>query len=93
MDYLSYRHLLCQAADNGHLNRSRCKDYLMGKGSSLNLLRLLINCAMVFMDKEDFMQCWQKVGEQLFEFADEQGDEMNKHYENKNKSHKKNKKQ
>ena len=44
-----------------------------------NLIRIEVNKAMI-QDYDDFMEDWKKLGEMIYSFADEQGDEFNKQY-------------
>lgn len=44
-----------------------------------NLIRIEVNKAMI-QDYDDFMEDWKKLGEMIYSFADELGDEFNKQY-------------
>jgi hypothetical protein len=44
-----------------------------------NLIRIEVNKAMI-QDCKDFMYDWNKLGEMIYSFANEQGDEFNKQY-------------
>lgn len=46
------------------------------------LLRILVNMAMI-MDEADFQKLWQRLGTSIYHFADEYGDEFNRHYARK----------
>lgn len=70
-------------ANNSHLNASRINDVLEGKKSNtLTLFRIIVNLA-ILMPRSEFIKEWNSYGEQLYDFAENEGDNFNNEFSSK----------
>lgn len=75
--YIRRHKLKTDIARNARINHGRYSSIFGEKGKVIHLMRLVINLAMLFPTKADFLSYWTLIGERIYEFADGHGDEFN----------------